>query len=259
MRLTCLMVFSLISNGLLWAGEIVLSGAYQGKDIFVQNPWNRSTSGFCTQAVYVNDRKVLENPRVSAFKIDLSYLTPNDLVVIRIEHAEGCRPTIINPYVLKAVTDFKFLSVEVDNNSIRWVTVGEKEEGQFNLEQLSEDQEWLMMDKVEARKGLSQNLYARPASHRKGENTYRVKYETSGGHLTYSLEVYYTHTDSLITFQPAIATSTITLSDSTEYRILDFQGKVVKKGNGRNILLTELRPGEYYLEIQNRREKFIKR
>ena len=259
MKLTYLMFFCLVPNGLVWAGEIVLFGEYQGKDVFVQNPYHRVASTFCTTAVYVNDRLVLDGPKVSAFKIDLSYLKVKDLVVIRIEHLEGCRPTIINPQVLQPVEDFKFLSTEVDNNSIRWITAGEREEGAFEIEKWHEGDQWQVIHKINAKRGLRDNLYAVPAQHTRGENQYRVKYEGKSGYLEYSLEVYYTHTDSLITFQPQIVTTRITLSDSTGYQVVDFLGRVIKKGQGREIMLAELKPGEYYLEIQNRREKFIKR
>ncbi|TRX49496.1 T9SS type A sorting domain-containing protein [Fulvivirga sp. M361] len=259
MRWIILSFFYLIFSNVAFSGEIVLSGAYQGRDIFVQNPYNRAASGFCTQAVFVNDRLVLESPKVSAFKIDLSYLRTNDLVVIRIEHLEGCRPTIINPQVLHPVDNFQFLSAEVDHNSIRWATSGEKESGQFAIEQEQENAEWTIIDRVVAKEELQGSQYAVSTQHHKGENKYRVMYETDEGFQAYSLELYYTQTDTLITFRPQIVTSQITLSDSANYQVFDFQGKVIKKGVGREIFLSDLKPGEYYLEIQNRKEKFIKR
>ncbi|MEM8566418.1 MAG: T9SS type A sorting domain-containing protein [Bacteroidota bacterium] len=241
------------------SGELVLSGAYQGKDVFVQNPYNRSSSSFCTEKVFVNDRLVLENPKVSAFKIDLSHLSVNDLVVIRIGHKEGCRPTVINQYVLKTVSDFKFLSAEVDNNSVRWTTFAEKQPGTFTVERETKKLEWAKVGTVSGKQNLSDNLYALSANHEKGVNKYRIRYQASTGYEGYSLDLYYTRADTLITFRPAIVTSQINLSDSTTYKVLDFQGKLVKQGNGREILLLNLKPGEYFLEIQNRREKFIKK
>lgn len=258
-RIIAVVFISLICVSLSLAGELVLSGAYQGKDVFVQNPYNRSSSSFCTEKVFVNDRLVIENPKVSAFKIDLSYLSINDLVVIRIEHAEGCRPTIINQYVLKTVSDFKFLSAEVDNNSIRWTTFGEKQAGQFEVQRETTKLEWDKVGAVDGKQNLADNLYALPAAHIKGQNKYRVKYSTITGFEAYSLDLYYTKADTLITFRPAIVTSQITLSDSAAFKVLDFQGKLVKQGSGREILLMNLKPGEYFLEIQNRKEKFIKK
>ena len=259
MRWILTTLLSIFFYSISMAGEIVLSGAYQGQDVFVRNPFNRATSSFCTQNVFVNDRLVLENPKVSAYKIDLSYLKPNDLVVIRIEHAEGCRPTIINSHVLKDVKDFEFLSAEVDNNSVRWSTSGEKEKGLFIIERMDSREAWTALDRVNAKMGTRDNLYAVPAQHQRGDNQYRIKYEAQSGAVTYSLDLYYTKTDTLITFRPAIATSQLTLSDSTAFKIFSFDGQLVKQGSGREILLLNLKPGEYLLEIQNRREKFIKK
>ncbi|MEM1406069.1 MAG: hypothetical protein AAGG59_04800 [Bacteroidota bacterium] len=258
-RITLFFTLHVICIAKLLGGELVLSGAYQGKDVFVQNPFNRVTSSFCTQKLFVNDRLVLEDPKVSAFKIDLSYLAIDDLVVIRIEHREGCRPTIINQYVLKTVADFKFLSAEVDNNSVRWTTFGEKQPGVFTVQRETQKPGWEELGSVQGKQNLSDNFYAMSAGHVKGENKYRVRYSSNDGFEAYSLDLYYTKVDTLITFKPVIATSQLTLSDSTAFKVLDFQGKLIKQGSGREVLLINLKPGEYFLEIQNRREKFIKK
>ena len=93
-----------------YGNELVLSGTYTGTDIFVQNPFNRKLNKFCTEKVFVNDRIIFENPSISAYKIDLSYLKIEDLVVIRIVYSEGCVPTIVNPHALKKSKNFQLHS-----------------------------------------------------------------------------------------------------------------------------------------------------
>ncbi|MEP2772294.1 MAG: hypothetical protein ABJH05_09100 [Fulvivirga sp.] len=249
----------LISNQSLLAAELVLSGAYQGKDIYVQNPFDIQTKKFCTTGVYVNDRKIYDNPNISAYKIDLSYLEINDLVVIRIEHSEGCRPRIVNPHVLKKTdAGFSILTSEADHNSINWATEGEVESGFYVVEQKTEEQDWTIIDSVAAKGALGRNLYTVPAPHQNGENAYRVKYAGISGEVKYSVEMYFTMAER-ITFYPAIATTTLTLSDSASYIITDFLGKEVKRGEGVEIAIQDLKPGEYYLSIQNRKERFVKK
>ncbi len=251
--LICLCTFQAAS-----AAELVLSGAYQGKDVYVQNPFDIQTKQFCTVGVYVNDRRVYENPKVSAYKIDLSYLEINDLVIIRIEHSEGCKPRIVNPHVLKK-TDigFTFLSTEADHNSINWSTKGELNAGIYVVEQKTEESDWIDIDSVQAKGALGTNLYTIPAIHQKGENAYRIRYIVEGD-IKYSVEMFFTQSQR-ITFYPAIATTTLTLSDSANYIITDFLGKEVKKGEGIEISVEDLKPGEYYLTIQNRKERFVKK
>ena len=52
-RLFNLLVFLLVS-GFAMAGNIVLEGNYQGKNLYVRNPFAGSGVGFCTFEVTVN-------------------------------------------------------------------------------------------------------------------------------------------------------------------------------------------------------------
>jgi len=240
------------------SAELVLSGAYQGKDIYVQNPFDPSTKMFCTQEVYVNDRRVFDQPKISAYKIDLSYLRVGDLVVIRILHSDGCTPRVVNPQVLKNTSEFKFLTAETDNNSLNWSTQGEVGVGSFLIEQKTEEIDWAVIDTVTAKGSAETNLYTVRAPHQKGVNKYRIRYENTEGLATYSMDMAYTDS-KMITFFPAITTSSLTLSDSAEYVITDYFGKEILKGEGIKISVADLKPGEYYLNIQNRKEKFVKK
>ncbi|ELR73233.1 hypothetical protein C900_04744 [Fulvivirga imtechensis AK7] len=243
-----------------YGGEIVLSGTYMGKPVFVQNPFNHSRNSFCTDAVYVNDRKLFEAPQISAFKIDLSYLKMEDLVVIRIVFSDGCQPRVVNPQVIQPRSNFKFITSQSDNSSISWTTAGELSGGQFEVEKfLADKDKWESFKSVRARGNQETNQYAIGALHQTGENRYRIRYEAPDGIVTYSVEVSYTSSYHPITFYPAIATTKITLSDTTSYSITDSYGKLVKKGEGREILVYDLNPGEYYLNIQNRMERFVKK
>ena len=253
-----LILIFLISLSPVFAGELVLSGTYSGKDLFVRNPFNRTSSTFCTQEVYVNDRKIYDNPRVSAFKIDLSYLKINDLVVVRITYADGCEPKVVNPQVIQTPETFQFLSTVVDNNAVSWTTLGESPGGSYIIEHTDSISDWYTVDSIKSKDGLTANLYAIPAPHTKGENIYRIKYKNADREV-YSVEMFFTSTNAPITFSPEIATSVITLSDSTTYVITDFWGKLVKKGSGYEINVLDLKPGPYYLNLQNRKRKFVKK
>lgn len=246
--------------GRVYGGELVLSGTYQGKSIYVQNPFNHSKNQFCTKEVFVNDRKLFDAPQISAFKIDLSYLHINDLVVIRITFYDGCRPRIVNPQVIHAPSQFKFISTQSDNHSITWATAGELPGGQFVIEQFDTDRKaWGVVKSIMAKGNPLNNQYAIPASHQIGENRYRIRYEGADGSVNYSVELTYTSVIEPITFYPAVATTKLTLSDTTRYQITDFFGKLIKEGEGREITVLDLSPGEYYLNIQNRKEKFVKK
>lgn len=250
----------LVAINSVFGGEIVLSGTYSGKSIFVQNPFNHSQNRFCTEEVYVNDRKILESPQISAFKIDLSHLKINDLVVIRILFPDGCQPRVVNPQVLYSALNFKFVSSQADNSSISWATSGELARGQFVVERYyNNKKDWMVIKSLRGRGDQQSNQYSIGAEHLPGENRYRIRYEAPDGEVIYSVEVSYTSTQQPITFYPIVATTKITLSDTTAYAIMDNNGKQIMQGEGKEIMIYDLSPGEYYLSIQNRKERFVKK
>lgn len=240
-----------------FGGEITLRGTYQGKDIFVQNPFNSSTKSFCTTGVYVNGARILDAPSISAFKIDLSHFNDGESIEIRIEYNEGCSPSIVNPTALKTSEEFQFMNFQVDHNSINWTVNGERG-GDYYIYHESQENDWSVMDTVVAR-GSESSGYSRKPSHRIGDNKYQIKYIDKHQEEHKSDIVVFTASENYITFYPQIATTSIILSDTCEYEIEDYFGKKIKKGSGIEIPVTGIKPGKYYLIIQNRKEQFIKR
>ena len=243
-----------------WAGEIVLVGKYKGKDVYVQNPYNADKDSYCTSAVYVNDRLVQDYPTASAFTVDLSHLAMGDLVVLRIEHSNECVPKVVNPRVLKEDEGFEFMLEQVDNNSISWNTKGETLEGKFIIEQMDSVKiQWNVIKEVSAKGNTETNQYSVAPDHFEGENQYRIKYTDSEGKEAYSLKLTFTYTDDPVQFSPRTKVSNkIKLSRSIPYSISDMDGNKIKEGNGKVIMVQDLKRGLYYLNIQNRSERFIK-
>ncbi|MGB0425196.1 MAG: hypothetical protein ACPGED_12770, partial [Flavobacteriales bacterium] len=54
------------------ADVTVLSGVYQGKDLYVKNPFSADGVGFCVFEVLVNGEVTSDEVNSSAFAIDLS-------------------------------------------------------------------------------------------------------------------------------------------------------------------------------------------
>ena len=262
MRLFLALLFTLVSLSTI-AGEIVLQGVYRGKDIYIKNPFDPESGKFCTQKVFVNDQLIVSDPRASAFRVDLSYLRQGSIVVIRVEHMDNCEPQIINPQVLQQERGFRFISTQVTNNSIDWTTDGESDVGKFIVEQevfdLDSSRIWVVWKEIESKGGFDANSYAVAANNFPGENIYRIKYEPIEAESTYSVNIYYTSTKNPITFSPISVTTRIVMSETTYYEITDRNGKLLKSGTSKTIQLLDLKPGEYYLHIQNRVERFVKK
>lgn len=77
---------------------LVLEGAYQGKNLYVQNPY--ADGLYCMTKVVVNGAIVLGSVDLqsSAIEIKLDSLIKNigDAVKIEISHKANCRPKVLN-------------------------------------------------------------------------------------------------------------------------------------------------------------------
>lgn len=125
---SALVLFFVLSVASLQAQVLILDGHYQGRDIYVQNPFSSSGVGFCVYEVRVNNEVTTDEVNSSAFAIDFSMLNLKigDALTIEIVHKEGCEPIVINPEVLKPISTFELSSISVDkNNVLKWTTTNE--------------------------------------------------------------------------------------------------------------------------------------
>jgi hypothetical protein len=84
-------------------GEILINGYYNGKNIFVQNPFDSTRKRFCIQNYpKINGHITTRIIKSSAFEIDLVpfKFKTGDKVNIVIEHSIGCHPKVLNAEVL---------------------------------------------------------------------------------------------------------------------------------------------------------------
>ena len=118
--------------------SIVIEGHYQGKNLYVQNPFSGSGVGFCVIAVYVNDDVTTDQVNSSAFEIDFSNtpIQQGDAIVVRIQHKLDCLPKVLNPEVLRPKSTFESLAISIDKNQIlNWKTTKEQGKLTYVVEQ----------------------------------------------------------------------------------------------------------------------------
>jgi hypothetical protein len=239
------------------AGEIVITGTYQGKNLYIQNPFTGNLQDFCTLEVFVNNKKASTNLNASAYEIDLSFLQLDDEVLIKIVHKDDCKPKVLNPTVIKSTSNFHFVQLTIDEDHISWTTSHEKQAGKFYLEQFWHNA-WVILSEIDSKGGLGTNAYQTTAKHHSGLNKYRIRFKDVNGHFFYSKTTEFTSSKPPITFTPEKVSNTIILSHHAYYEILDKNGVSLLKGSGMYISVSSLKPGDYYLNVDNRTEKFSK-
>lgn len=237
--------------------EIVLTGIYNGKNLYVQNPLSSNMKDYCTREVWVNDAKVFSNPKTSAFIVNLSHLSPQAPVTVRIVYSLGCAPKVINPQVVRTLNKFRYLTINVDSTRLEWVTSGELASGKFFIEKW-ESNRWQPLESVEAQ-GVENSRYESKIVHQPGENQYRIKYLQNDGETFYSSVQKYETPLEPITFAPTRVSDKIFFSRETDYVIKDTKGNQILKGFGKEINCGTLTTGLYYLIFDKRTEKFFKK
>ena len=118
--------------------SIIHEGHYQGKNLYVQNPFSGSGVGFCVIAVYVNGDVTTDQVNSSAFEIDFSNLSLSigSPVIVKIQHKLDCLPKVLNPEVLLPRSTFETLSIEItDDQILKWSTSNEQGKLTYIIEQ----------------------------------------------------------------------------------------------------------------------------
>lgn len=230
--------------------ETNLAGVFQGKTLFIQNPFNKTDREFCVEDIYINDTYLDINYKLSAIKLDFEGFDLFTPVKIRIIHKDTlCVPTIINPEAILFHTIFRFVSVALTDSALVWSTKGEMGTGEFEIERLMNGV-WVDQEIRDALGRYEGAEYTYFPNLEEGANKYRIKYNFprgARGRYLFSWEVDFDHYPEPIEFKPKSAKTKVYLSRSTHYEIYDAGSKLVLEGQGTVIDVTVLRQGQYVI------------
>jgi hypothetical protein len=238
------------------AQELLLSGVYRGKDIYVQNPYTNVEGSFCIAYIEVNGQRVIEEPDLSAVKIDLSRFAINDSVNILIRHHGVCTPKVLNADVLDAANSFSYIQIIADDASISWVTTGELPgRGWYEVYKMKLDG-WMPMDTVLAKGNLDNNQYSIGVDHYSGENLFKIIFHYEATSSESEEFSFYSDLDPIAYFPEDKIYDLITLSRPTDYVIKNHEGDILLSGYGQDIIVSSLPYGELIMVLENN-EEFI--
>lgn len=244
------------------AGNIILEGNYQGKNLYVQNPFAGSGVGFCVQKVEVNGQVTTDEINSSAFEIDFNnyQFKIGDKVSVKITHKDDCKPKVLNPEVLKPKSTFEVISMKLEGDgTLKWNTKNETGKLPFIIEQYRWNK-WVKVGEADG-KGIGENndyIFKITTLH-SGENQIRIKQVDYTSQPRYSKPVKFVSTLPEVTFAPVKVSKDITFSSETLYEIYDQYGNVVKKGFGKSVDCSNLQKGVYYLNYDSKTSEFIKK
>ena len=241
---------------------LTVSGIYQGKNLYVQNPFAGNGIGFCVYQCKVNSTTTTDQINSSAFEIDLRVfnLKVGDAVTVIIYHKTDCKPKVLNPEVLKPRSTFitARIAFNCKEENLEWETTDENGKLTYIIEQFRWNK-WVNVGEVEGVGTTVRNTYSFKALAHSGQNQFRVKQADYSGQPRTSPIAKCTSTKAAITFSPKKATTTITFQGGeTLWEIIDQYGNIVKKGRGTNIDVAGLAKGSYFLNYDNTTGEFVK-
>lgn len=230
--------------------ETTLTGVFQDRTLFIQNPYNRHTKEFCIEEVIINGRHIDANYNFSAIKIDFDGFDSYTPVNIKLIHKDStCRPAIINPDAILFHTIFRFAEISLSDSVLYWYTKGERGIGQFEVEKLSNGI-WIEQEVMQGTGQYSGEAYSYYPTLDEGANKYRVKYIfPQGGRVSYlfSREVELEFYPERVTFTPKSPFEKITFSRPANYEIYDKNNTLVLDGSGVEADVRTLRRGDYVI------------
>ncbi|MCH2214254.1 MAG: hypothetical protein MK086_03700 [Flavobacteriales bacterium] len=235
------------------SSSTTMIGVYQGKDLYVKNPFSSDGVGFCVFEVYVNGELTSDEINSSAFAIDFSILGINkgEEIEITINHKEGCGPMVLNPEAIEPHSTFEIQTIEIEHNILRWSTINESGSLPFIIEQFKWNK-WVEVAEVKGAGTPKKNEYSFKLLPYSGENKVRIKQVDYTDVARYSEAKIYDPGVSRVSFFPAKPESAITFSRETQFEIFDKFGILITKGSGKSVDVSGLKSGEkYYLNFDS--------
>jgi len=239
--------------------ETNLAGVFQGKILFIQNPYDKNDNQFCIEEIRVNDSRMNINYKLSAIKLDFEGFEMYSPIRIKVLHKDSlCNSVVINPEAILFHTIFRFVTTSLSDTALVWTTKGERGIGSFEVEKL-QDGFWVSEEIIEA-KGVYEGCeYIHYPNMEEGANKYRVKYKFPPNNrlqFLYSQEVEYDFYPDPVVFSPKTVKTKLYLSRATHFEIYDAGDNLVLEGRGTEIDVRVLRRGRYVIYF-NRKDPGI--
>lgn len=257
-----LFIAALLAGVFTHAATIVLEGNYQGKNLFVQNPYSEAGVGFCIYQVTVNDKVATDEINSSAFEVDLGNfnLKMGEKVVIKIMHKDGCTPKVLNPEVLKPKSTFDIVKQSVaSDGTYTWTTVNESGQLPFVVQQKRWNK-WVRAGEVMGDGSPGNHTYTFKVVPHSGENTFRVKQTDLTNRSRFSENTLYNAAGvPAVTWTYDKSKGSINFSSSTMYEVYDQFGNIVKRGFATQVDVKDLKKGLYYVNYDSKMGESFKK
>jgi hypothetical protein len=235
------------------AEDIIISGIYQGKDLYVRNPLTSDSAGYCVFEVLVNGVVTADQLNSASFAVDLATwkLNSGDALEIVLRCKENCEVKILNPEVIYPNSTFEITALSVSaTGGMEWTTEKESAPIAYIIEQFR----WNKWNKVGETKGQGKPESCRYNFHvnlHSGMNTLRIyQMDYKGQHTSEEYKIESTVAE--IKIKSLKVSNSIEFSGITDYEIVSEFGTLITSGRGSSVDASKFVKGKYYVNYDNK-------
>lgn len=232
------------------AEVLIFTGVYQGKDVYVKNPFASDGVGFCIFEVRVNGEITSDEINSSAFAIDLSLfnLELGQPVEIIIRTKENCAPKIVNPEAIAPQSTFELIALEASpRGQLKITTKNEQNPMLFTVEQFKWNK-WVKVAEFDGGGGLKANTYLIEAPLHFGANTFRLV-QKGHGNPRYSEKIEVPGRSDEVALLTTRVNQELEFSEVTAYEVFNAYGQLIDRGKSRVVDARAWRPGTFYVNF----------
>lgn len=253
MRLLTFLVFTLFMIPPALSEVIIISGIYQGKDLYVKNPLTADGSGYCVFEVLVNGQVTADQLNSASFAVDLAIwkLNPGDALEIVLRCKENCEVKILNPEVIYPNSTFEISSLTISpTGGMEWTTEKESAPLTFVIEQFRWNK-WIKVGEIKGQGKPETCRYNYPVNLHSGVNTLRIyQMDYKGQHTSEEYKVESTGPE--IKIKSLKVSNSIEFSGITDYEVVSEFGTLVTSGRGPSVDASKFFKGKYYVNYDNK-------
>jgi hypothetical protein len=247
------LLIAIVLSCAAWAEVVIISGIYQGKDLYVKNPMTADGSGYCVFEVLVNGNITADQVNSASFAVDLATwkLKKGDALEIVLRCKENCEVKILNPEVIYPNSTYEITSMNIDpSGAMTWTTEKESASIMFVIEQFKWNR-WIKVGEVKGKGEPESTTYSFPANLHFGLNTFRIyQIDYKGQHTSAEYKVESISPE--IKIKNLKVSDRIEFSDITDYEVISEFGSLITTGRGKTIDASKFFKGKYYVSFDNK-------
>ena len=260
LRITLLLSFGIFALDAL-AGNIVIEGRYQKKNIFVVNANAADGVGFCIYQITVNSLVTSDDVNTQAFEIDLSLykFKVGDPVTVIIKHKDGCVPRVLNPGALEPSPSFECQRIECSRSgNLTWETIHEEGKIPFTIQQYKWNK-WVSVGEVMGNGTPAKNSYNFQVQLTSGSNRFRVVQKSFDGDLRKSQNCDIQSDVEPVAMRYDKKSRKISFTAETNFELYNSFGQIVKRGRGIEVECLSLPKGDYFISYDCKTDKITRK